>query len=474
MRPPLVTHYEYRDSTGNIKSHLTTPSILAEESTRRPVDNVQVRGTSAWGLSAPRNVETRCGAALAAIGTISLLVACRHAPVSDHGFERTDSAGIAITQSFRPSWADRCAWTVAPTPSLTIGAMHGPTPYSFDRIMSVRRLRDGGWVVGNMGDNTLRFYDEFGNVRPQAGGSGGGPSEFQQILGIEPYGQHLLVRQFGFNPNKVFAEDGSFIESLPVPHVSSVPPSTIGVFADRSLMLVAWPDAFPRTPGIAVKDATFFRVTADQTDRLLSLPAIRFVDVDPYPVPQEFGPRPAWVVADSLFYYGWTETFDIAAYDKNGALRQRIRRPSSPTPVTSEHKARYRNYMLRGSPGGSVPSRVMEQRRAIVDAMVFPPFHPVHGSMLVDGQGNLWVERSDSADYRHYQRSYNPVTSSPTSWDVFDPTGVWYGTVILPARFLLMQIGDDQIAGIWKNASDVEFVHVYGLRKPCTRHALLY
>ena len=56
--------------------------------------------------------------------------------------------------------------------------------------------------------------------------------------------------------------------------------------------------------------------------------------------------------------------------------------------------------------------------------------------------------------------------SKPSQWDVFSPAGVWLGRVELPASFTPLEIGADYVAGLWRDADDVEFVRFYRLLKP--------
>lgn len=54
----------------------------------------------------------------------------------------------------------------------------------------------------------------------------------------------------------------------------------------------------------------------------------------------------------------------------------------------------------------------------------------------------------------------------PTPWDVFDSTGRWLCTVTMPAGFTPLDIGNDDVAGLARDADDVEYVRLYRLLKP--------
>ena len=49
--------------------------------------------------------------------------------------------------------------------------------------------------------------------------------------------------------------------------------------------------------------------------------------------------------------------------------------------------------------------------------------------------------------------------------DVRDRDGQWVGNVTMPDRFRLEAIGPDRVAGVWRDAYDVEHIRVYALRR---------
>ncbi len=49
---------------------------------------------------------------------------------------------------------------------------------------------------------------------------------------------------------------------------------------------------------------------------------------------------------------------------------------------------------------------------------------------------------------------------------VFGGEGIWLGTVVLPDRFDLYDIGDDYVLGRWQDDLDVVHVQLYELVKP--------
>ena len=91
--------------------------------------------------------------------------------------------------------------------------------------------------------------------------------------------------------------------------------------------------------------------------------------------------------------------------------------------------------------------------------MVYPDHHPAFRRIYPDPSGHVWVELPNPEHPA-------PGSGVPTTWDVFDPSGAWLGSVEFPARFFVFEIGEGYVAGVWKDEMDVERVRVYELVKP--------
>ena len=79
---------------------------------------------------------------------------------------------------------------------------------------------------------------------------------------------------------------------------------------------------------------------------------------------------------------------------------------------------------------------------------------PAFDFFVVDRVGNLWVE-----EYRR------PGETVPR-WTVFNREGELLGTLSLPDRFVLDDVGNDYVLGRWSDEMDIEHVQLYGLIKP--------
>jgi hypothetical protein len=96
--------------------------------------------------------------------------------------------------------------------------------------------------------------------------------------------------------------------------------------------------------------------------------------------------------------------------------------------------------------------------------MVYPEHHAAFRRIEVDPSGHIWVQRS-VPEWLTEEFAFNSVPPVPTTWDVFDPSGAWLGSVDFPERFEVFDLGEDHVTGLWKDEADVEHVRVYALIK---------
>lgn len=381
----------------------------------------------------------------------------------------TDSSGVEIVHSVRPAWSAETAWSVMPEPRLEIGRRSGADPYMLDRVMGVKVLDDGGVAVAQLADNTIRFYDAEGVFVRKVGGQGGGPQEFRQIAGLQRHHEELWGSQFGRSPTKVFDQSGTFlrVERAEIP-IDMRGGRLHGVFGDGSLVIADWPQADQVEGQPVIGMSTLVRQIGGRTDTLAVVPAVRIL---PWPhrpggVYQEFSPKLTLAVAGDRLYHAFPEDFEIIVRDTTGAIRRIIRRDWDPEPVTKAHIARYEEALLglAVEGGREVPSALRERRQRVADAQIHPEHHPAFERLVLARGGHIWTERTDP-DNLKAPAGWHTLRDTPTTWDVFDPAGVWLGSVELPPRFLAYDVGTDYVAGIWKDGVDVEFVRVYDLDK---------
>lgn len=381
----------------------------------------------------------------------------------------TDSAGVTIVHSTRPAWAEGEGWRVDPEPRLEIGERSGDQDYLLDRVMGTAVLDDGGVAVAHMGDNTIRFYDADGGFVRAVGGTGEGPGEFSQVMGIRRLGDELWAddSRRGFN---VYDLDGERLRTVNLP--PEPPPglgmaSPRGMFEDGTPVLGDWPQP-SRAPTAVLDSATLVSYANGEYDSLAVLPAVRLLPVDGSPTGtyQEFGPMMAATVGRDRLYTGFSETFELAVRDRTGQIQRIIRADVERRSITDAHIARYEeDYLgMGGEGGGQISPSLLEQRRRLLNAQVYPEHHPAWGRIMEDRTGHLWVEQPNPDD-PGVRSGWHTIRDTPSTWEVFDPDGVWLGAVELPPRFIVQEVGADYVVGVALDALEVESIRVYDLSR---------
>jgi hypothetical protein len=386
--------------------------------------------------------------------------ACGGAGDRSGGAVVRDSAGIQIVENSAPQWSEDEGWQLAEEPTLEIGALEGDAAYQFYRVANARRLSNGRIVVANSGTHELRFFDSKGKFLSSAGREGGGPGEFQGLFGLWGLSNDSLYT-FDYRQRRVsvFDAKGNFIRSFDLNALTGARsfPTVVAPFADGSLLISARQTFFsPQMRGGLRRDSVVY---------LHSDPEGELIDsVGWHPGPEwyvksqeqgmmaaslPFGRAPDAATFADAFYFGSSDSYEIARYGASGAVNRLIRKAHTNPPVTPADISLWKEEQLEDSEDES--QRQFWQR--MYADMPFPETMPAYEGVIVDEEGNLWVE-----EYRA------PGDEQPR-WTVFDSTGVMLGLIETPPRFRIFQIGSDFVLGRQTDSLDVERVQLYRLRK---------
>jgi hypothetical protein len=393
---------------------------------------------------------------------VCALVSCIATGVSAQSVR--DSAGIRIVSNDRPMWTGAQALRLVASPAVVIGDRDGD-PYELNRVVGVSRLADGRFVLANGGSFELRFYDSTGTYLKTSGRRGRGPGEFSRMEALmrQP-GDTLAVLDQG--TVLVYTAGGNFVRALsprvpPIPGLSG-PPMVLGVFpGDRRVVTHAInPPA--RSRGASwVESIPVFIVDAQNvpTHDLGHLPFMQFVMAD-FPRPPWFGAMMTVANDAQLFYLGLGTEYVIRAYTSDGRLTRIIRRRWVPSKVTT---ADIESYVVEwGKRWIKEAGAAAEKQYAELRADPYATTLPAFSQFVVDGIGRLWVREPHAADAA-WAGQLSGVPLVPSTWNVFDPDGRWLCDVVLPARFLVKEIGRDYVLGVARGEDDAESVRMYRL-----------
>jgi hypothetical protein len=381
---------------------------------------------------------------------------------SDDGPAAWDSAGITIVESARPRWTPGTAWRVGAEPVLDIGAADGPAEYQFDGIEGLLRLKDSGVLVADAGSGELRFFDAAGRFVETTGGRGTGPGEFQRItaLGRGP-GDSLWVYDFGARRFTIFSPLRAAARTARVPDaLANV--GAVGRTPDGSFVLQEYWSSRPHdeSPASALirENAAIATMSSagDGIDTLGVFPGREIViwsengrAVMSTPL---FAHSTSAVSIGSSVFIGDQNRFEIGEYAADGRLLRILRWLGESLALSDSDVEQALEAELRTRPEAERP-----MWRSHFARMAVPETGPAYSRLLGDRDGSLWVAG--------YGRNPRDVTS----WTVFDPSGALLGTVEMPDRFGVLEIGSDWVLGTWRDELDVEHVRLHELHKPGPR-----
>jgi hypothetical protein len=387
------------------------------------------------------------------IGCGLALAACSADAGTGDGTVFRDSAGVAIAESdhTRPAWGDD-GWRLSDTPLIEVGSLDAEGPEQFLGVMDARLLPNGNLAVVNARLQRVVLFDAQGQHLRTIGRSGDGPGEFRSPWQVHPLaGDSLMVVDI-YRMVSVFDAAGAYIRRfVPGEIVGETQGAPIGQFGDGSLFLMQYQHGSNEgRTGLGKSQVEPVRVGLDGTilERfgLFDEQVVNFGA----PAPHLFGAWGKFRPDGEAFWYAWGERFEARRIERDGRVTRLVRLDLPRRPVTQADKDGVLEgwrARVRGTPQEPAIT-------AYISRATFEEVLPALDNLLVDDEGNLWIE-----DYRVWSHR------APPTWRVFDAEGRYLGPVAMPAGFQPLQVTGGKVVGRWTDESDVEFVRVYGVGK---------
>ncbi len=396
----------------------------------------------------------RPAADAALLAAAVLLAACGEPGGRTDAAAVRDSAGIRVVESAAPAWGEGEGWRLSPEPVLRVGVAEGDAAYQFGAAAGAVRLPDGGVAVADRQGGDVRWYDARGRHVRTVGRKGGGPGEFTRIGWLQSVGDSLVVGDRGASRVTVLGPDGAVVRTTGMADdASGRRPRPLAALPGGAVLGVLAPAFDPaRAASGARNSVTYLRQAGGGAapvalgrfpgpERVVRLGG-NSVDVLDLP----FGRRDHVAVAGDGFWQGSAEAPQVGLHDARGRLVRLVRWAGAPRRVTPADVAAHRERALAGADPAARPG----MQRMLAD-LPYPQAMPAYAAILADRAGGLWVQE------------YAPAEDDPVRWTVFDPEGRQLGTLALPARFRVTDVGPDYVLGVGRDEMDVEQVQVYRL-----------
>jgi streptogramin lyase len=161
-----------------------------------------------------------------------------------------------------------------------------------------------------------------------------------------------------------------------------------------------------------------------------------------------FGTKRVAATHMSSVYTGNGENFEIREIDSQGNLVRIIRRRAAAVQLSQAAIDSFEAQML----ASARTDAARQTRLALFREWNYPLQRSMYDDLRVDKEGNVWVRHA-------------AIAGTSAEWSVFDSVGVWLGTLRLPVRFEVKEIGSSYILGVATDILGVEYIEMYGLEK---------
>lgn len=361
-----------------------------------------------------------------------------------------DSAGITIVESTAPEWEEGDDWIVGGEPLLDLAESGQGPIHEFFGATDATRLSDGTLVVADDGTDEIRLFTPAGVHLMTLGRAGDGPGEFRRLSQVMALpGDSILAYDYWQTRITVFSPEGDMSR---IWHVEGayrprpLLPLERSGFVGQSMDFTG----FREEVGLHRMSSPIVLVGADGavTDTLTTIrgyESVVFTRGDAWAL---WGKNSHLAVHGDQIYVGSADSVEYEVYSADG-LERIVRVPGFDLTLSREDiRAEHSAYL----PDPSEASAVV---REIMDLQPERTHRPAYNDMVVDAQGNVWLQM--------YQGRHE--LSEPTEWLTFDSAGEWLGSVTLPPRFRVFRIGSDWILGKVPDELDVEHVQLLALSR---------
>lgn len=348
------------------------------------------------------------------------------------------SASIATTVS-----AQGTTWTVSSQPVVRLGIGESDG----DILLApsgASKLPNGNFVVGDVDAFAIKEYSSTGKFVRKYARKGSGPGEISYIFPLMRCGDALVANDLAGGPaQSVFSLGGTYQRKFRIP----IQIYRLGCNADMRFAITGWEIKGVAKEGNYRPVSPYYVARADSSAPTLlgELPGPDRINNRPLPL----GRDPRMAIGPTRVYIALGDSMSVLVYDLAG----------KPLPALNVHVPRVA--ATRADFDAEMEREIAmmgEKARAGIEkqyATIAPPkFLPATRDMVVDTEGNVWVQ--------HYPRA----TLKTVAWTTFSPAGKVLATTALPSELEVYEIGRDYVLGRMINPNDgAPEVRMYSLKR---------
>ncbi len=384
----------------------------------------------------------------------------------------TSARGSAPLILYGTNESAQSRWRLSARPLLTVGGANGSGPTEFATIVGVLRLDDGRLVVADAGSRELRYFDRAGRFVEKRAGPGRGPGEVQGLEGLYLQSDTLYALD-SYGGAHLYSIDGAYLRTLPyrMGPASTFSGNPSGVVANSGLVGLGRLRNWQRRPaGVDSSEVRVLRAGERTPVTIATLPSGRTFQQTGDAYARWFAFSPSLVVASfpTEICTSFTETYEIVCLGTTGRPTRTLRRALRPRAVTDSMKRAWRDGMAGRLPGSKSrwEGSLRVHRENVARTSEFTRALPTIARLVASRTGELWVSDYQPSDgIVSFAGGVTRPPAEPTRWNIFDARSRWIGTLMLPPRFSLFDVGRDWVAGVARDEDDVERVEVWEVRR---------
>jgi hypothetical protein len=326
----------------------------------------------------------------------------------------------------------------------------------FSRIAGVVGTAEGGFAVADNGPEVVWLFSRDGTPRGRFGGRGGGPGEFDRMIGLHgcEAGERIaVVTPFAIH---LFTLAGEFDARLPY-RTGGEQVVVVGISSDCSEILLQERVTIPPVGEIGVtEDRLMWRGSEDieggrEVARAQLLEAwIRGLrgEVRPFLLPWGTSRSTVAITGRGGIVLGHGRRASLHIMGPTGKLETVVRWRASPEPVTYGDRLRYERDRRAW--------RATVREDPEVD-LLFPPLSafprvfeqkPIFDRVLAGPDETIWVRSFPDVSYGLFDSRLPERPRVAEKWSVISAEGPWLYDLTFPTAFELRDVGADRLFGI--------------------------
>ncbi|HUP52206.1 MAG TPA: hypothetical protein VM198_07010 [Longimicrobiales bacterium] len=384
-----------------------------------------------------------------ALGVGLLTVAACRGGAPAELWTEVDSAGVRIVTSDPDAAAAEPALELL----LSIGTVGGGGPHELHRVRDVEIVGTDRIAVANAGSEEIRMFDLEGRFLGSFGGEGRGPEELRGLAMVQDLGDSLYAYDSGNDRVSVRRLTGEFERSFRLEWFSGIL-FPVDISPSGSILAVTARHMTELTGSGTVVDTSLVSVydlEGRLVDSVARLPHnerfVQQVGNMRTTVGAPFADEASLAALADGFCHVYGPLVQIRCFDLAGDPTEIWRVAVEPHAVTAADVDRYWDELWAEAVG---PYR--DAMLGVGDDLTFPTHFPAISAILVDDEARVWA------------RLYT-ATEGEEVWWAFDD-GRLVARLATPAGLEVMDMEAGLVAGVWRDALDVEHVRVYRRTEP--------